>query len=186
MNTRTRTPAAAGAAATSSAPVAPSILVKEHNADIDTGDIDLGIHDKSVDLGIELSLEQIRDQLNAGASHVDSPEFKGFAETLAFMEERVLVRVATSTEPHAEKIVEVYNNGVPQFFVRGQWVIARRKYVEILARAKPFSVTTPEAMDARGNRTNRIETHNGQRYPFEMKDTNPLGAAWLNAIFMEQ
>jgi hypothetical protein len=183
MNTRTRT---AATPAASSTPVAPSILVKEHTADLDTGDLDLGVHDKSVDLGMEFSLEQIRDQLNAGAASVDSPDFKGFAETMAFMEERVLVRVATSNEQHAEKIVEVYNNGVPQFFVRGEWVIARRKYVEILARAKPFSVTTPEAMDARGNRTNRIETHNGQRYPFEMKDTNPLGAAWLNAIFMEQ
>lgn len=180
MNTRTRTPAA------SSAPAAPSILVKEHTADLDTGDLDIGVHDKSVDLGMDMTLEQIRDQLNAGASTMESPDFKGFAETLEFMEERVLVRVQTSSEPYSERIVEVYNNGVPQFFVRGEWVIARRKYVEILARAKPFSVTTPEALDARGNRTNRIETHNGQRYPFEMKDSNPKGAAWLNAIFMER
>lgn len=167
MNTRTRTVAT---------PV---------KADVDTTNIDVGTLDKSIELTADMTIEELRDQLNAGHGHVDSAMFKDFQESLAFMEEKVLVRVLPSAEPNAEKIVEVWNNGIPQRFIRDEWVVCKRKYVEVLARAKPFSVTTPESLDARGDKTRRIDTHNGQRYPFEMKDPNPKGAAWLNAIYME-
>src|SRR5437868_7064057 len=160
--TKTRTPAA---------PNASNIIIKPDTA-TDTGDMDLGGMDKSIDMSGTLSIEELRDQLNAGAGHVDSADFKGFAETLAFMEEKVLVRVLSSSEPHAEKIVEVWNDGVPQRFIRDEWVVAKRKYVEVLARALPFSVTTPEAFDARGDKTRRLDIHHGQRYPFEMNDPN--------------
>lgn len=190
MNTRTRTAtaaaAAAAAASTTSTPAAPQVIIGKDKADFDTGDVDMGVHDVSIELGAELSLEEMRDQLNAGIGAVDMPQFAGHLETLAFMEERVLVRVHETTEPHAEKFIEVYNDGKLQIFVRGEWIIAKRKYVEVLARAKPFSVTTPEAVDGRGNATRRIDRHVGQRYQFEMRDKNPKGAAWLNAIMMEQ
>lgn len=176
--TRTRTPAAA--------PEAPSILLKQHSADLDTGDIDVGVLDKSIELGGTMTIEEMRDALNKGHSpDVDSPEFKNYAETMAYMEEKVLVRVLPSSEPNAEMIVEVWNDGVPQRFVRDQWVVAKRKFVEVLARALPYSVTTPEALDGRGDKTRRIDIHNGQRYPFEMKDPNNAskGAAWLHSLF---
>lgn len=179
MNTRTRTPAA---------PAAPSIHVKNGpTAHVATEDIDVGIHDRSIDLSSTISIEDLRDQLNAGAGNADSPMFLNFAETLAYMEERVLVRVQTSSEPHAEKIIEVWNDGIPQRFIRGEWVVAKRKFVEVLARATPFSVSTPEGLDGRGDKTRRLETHNGQRYPFEFNDPNnqAKGMAWLNGIYAE-
>ena len=173
MNTRTR-----GQAVT---PVAQDIA-----ADIDTTDIDIGSLDKSIDLDTSMSLEELRDSLNAGSGHIDAVGFKDFAENIAFMEEKVLVRVQPSSEPHAERIAETWNNGTPQFFVRDEWVIARRKFVEVLARALPYSLTTPESLDGRGDKTRRIDIHHGQRFPFEMKDTNPMGAAWLNRLYMER
>lgn len=169
MNTRTRTPA----------------VTKEHKAGIDTADLDIGAHDKSIELSGDMSIEELRDSLNAGSGHVDSEDFKGHAEALIFLEQKVLVRVMPSSEVGTEKIVEVFNNGTPQRFIRGEWVITKRKFVEVLARALPFSVTTPEALDGRGDKTRRINVLNGQRFPFEMKDPDPQGYAWLQNLYAQ-
>jgi hypothetical protein len=142
--------------------------------------------DKSIGLGMDMSLEELRDALNATVSQsMDDPHLKKFMADAAFMEEQVLVRVAPSSSKDDPKIVEVWNDGRPQRMIRGEWTIVRRKYVEVLARAKPFGVTTPETIDANGDRTTRIDTHNGTMYPFEMRDKNPIGPAWLARILAE-
>jgi hypothetical protein len=176
MNTRNRTPALSGAAA--------DMLVGTHGTDTLTAD--LGGLDKSITLDHEQSLDDLRDSLNARvSSDVNDPHFKKFTQDSAFMEEQVLVRIHPSTDKAATKIVEVWNNGTPQRFIRGEFVIARRKYVEVLARAKPFSVTTPEIVDGNGDRTTRIDTSTGLLYPFEMQDRNPIGQAWLQSVLQE-
>jgi hypothetical protein len=148
--------------------------------------IDQGHLDKSIGLGMETSLEELRDSLNAVVSHsIDDPHLKKYMADAGFMEEQVLVRVAASSNLDDPKIVEVWNDGRPQRLIRGEWVIVRRKFVEVLARAKPFGVTTPEIIDANGDRTTRIDTHNGNMYPFEMRDRNPIGQAWLARILSE-
>lgn len=152
----------------------------------DTNDIDVGGMDKSITLEADMTIEQLRDSLNASVSHdVNDPGLRKFAADSAFMEEKVLVRVNPSADPGAMRIVESWCNGVPQRFVRGEWVVAKRMFVEVLARAKPFSVTTPEHVDGNGDRTNRIDTHAGQLYPFEMQDRNPVGQRWLQQILQE-
>jgi hypothetical protein len=152
----------------------------------DTLDADLDMHDRSITLDQDMSLEDLRDSLNSTVSMSPTdPHFQRFAADATFMEEQVLVRVLPSSEQNAEKIVEVWNNGRPQRFIRGEWVIARRKYVEVLARAKPFSVATPEITDGNGDRTTKIDLNHGLRYPFEMRDKNPIGNAWLNNILSQ-
>lgn len=152
----------------------------------DTQEMDLGVQDRQITLEGDMSIEELRDSLNARVTlDVGTPDFKDHAENLAFMEERVLVRVMESADKNAEKIVEVFNDGVPQRFVRGQWQIAKRKFVEVLARAKPFSVQTPEMTDGNGNRTTAINVSHGLRYPFEMRDDNPRGQAWLQGVIQE-
>jgi hypothetical protein len=152
----------------------------------DSFDADLGGLDRSITLEHDLSLEELRDNLNATVSmSSNDPAFKKFTADSAFMEEQVLVRVLPSADQNAEKIVDVYNDGRPQRFIRGEWTIARRKYVEVLARAKPFSVATPEITDGNGDRTTKIDINHGMRYPFEMRDKNPIGQAWLNDILSQ-
>lgn len=142
--------------------------------------------DREISLGVELSLEELRDQLNKpGTIDIDSRDFKTLADELEFMNEKVLVRIAESSDKHAEKVINVFNDGVPQRFVRGEWTIARRKYVEVLARSKPFSVSTPETVDGNGDRTTAIRTTVGLMYPFEMNDRNPRGNAWLQRVLAE-
>lgn len=153
---------------------------------VDSEDIDLGHLDKSIGLGADMSIEELRDSLNARVSaSMDDPILHDYVAATAFMEERVLVRVAPSANQDDPKIVEVWNNGTPQRMVRGEWTIVRRKYVEVLARSKPFNVTTPEYTDAKGDRATKIDTHNATMYPFEMRDSNPLGQPWLGRILSE-
>lgn len=136
--------------------------------------------DKSADGDAEQTLEQMRDSLNANVSYdLNDPALKKFISDTAFMEEEVLVRVATTTDPNALKLVEVWCNGTPQRFIRGEFVIAKRKYVAVLAQAKPFAIDTPEYVDANGDRATKIQKTYGDLYPFEMRDRNPKGDAWL-------
>jgi hypothetical protein len=134
----------------------------------------------------DTTLEELRDSLNNSVSmDMNDPHLRKFIADNAFMEEPVLVRVLPSTDPNAEHLVDVYNNGTPQRFPRGTWVIAKRKFVEVLARAKPFSVQTPEYVDPNGDRATRIDRSTALRYPFEMRDRNPVGEAWLSSIISE-
>ena len=152
----------------------------------DSQDADIDLHDRSITLDNEMTLEELRDSLNAVVSmNTSDPAFLKFTSDAAFMEEQVLVRVLPSSDQNAEKIVEVFNDGRPQRFIRGKWTIARRKYVEVLARAKPFSVATPEITDGNGDRTTKIDITSGLRYPFEMRDENPIGQHWLNDVLSQ-
>lgn len=175
MNTKTRTQN-----------LTPAIHVKEGGKAIDTNDTDQGGLDKSIVLEGDMSLEDLRDSLNSHvALDVDSPDFQKFAGNIDFMNEPVLICITPTADKGAEQVIDVYNDGIPQRFVRGHWTVAKRKFVEVLARSKPFGVTTPEITDGNGNRTTRIDVTHGLRYPFEMKDRNPRGQSWLQNILQE-
>lgn len=164
----------------------PAIHVKEGGKAFDTNDADQGELDKSITLEADMSLEELRDSLNAHvAPDVDSPDFKMYAGNIDFMNEQVLICITPTAEKNAEQVIDVYNDGVPQRFVRGHWTLCKRKYVEVLARAKPFGVSTPEIIDGNGDRTTRIDITHGLRYPFEMKDRNQRGQGWLQNILQE-
>lgn len=153
---------------------------------VDTQDSDLGGMDRSITLEADMTIEQLRDSLNSQVSpDINTADFKEFAGNIKFFDEQVLVRVLPSSEKNAEMVIDVYNDGIVQRFIRGQWVICKRKYVEVLARSKPFGVTTPEVVDGNGDRTTRIDITHGMRYPFEMKDSNPRGQGWLHSILQE-
>lgn len=106
-----------------------------------------------------------------------------YADDLAFMEEMVDVRVEESTDPNAEPVVAVFNNGQSQYFVRGKTQRVKRKFVEVLARAKQTTVNTVED---RNEGAVRLKRHTSIRYPFSMtRDDNPKGYAWLRNILSE-
>lgn len=105
------------------------------------------------------------------------------AEILAFMEEMMTIEVATSTDKFAEPVVEVWNDGRVQRFIRGQEMTVKRKYVEVLARAKPDGFGSQEFTDGDGNRSYRYPKTTSLKYPFRViRDDNPRGADWLRGI----
>lgn len=167
-------------------PAAGHIIMKDGPDAIDTQNTDVGVLDKEIVLEGDMSLDDLRDSLNnLGSVHVSDPAFRKFTQDLLFYEQEVLICITPSADKNAEKIIDVYNGGTPQRLIRGHWTKVKRKYVEVLARAKPYGVSTPEIVDGNGNRTTKIETTTGLRYPFEMKDPNPVGQAWLQSILQE-
>lgn len=105
-----------------------------------------------------------------------------YLDELKFMEETVDVIVAESTDPNSEDVVSVFNNGVSQYFIRGQVQTVKRKFLEVLARSKQTSISTKD----RSVGDVMIKRHTAIRYPFSVvSDANPKGAAWLKGILNE-
>lgn len=104
-------------------------------------------------------------------------------DSLQMAEEMIDVMVHESTDPNADNPVMVYCNGVSQFFIRGQTQKVRRKYVEVLARAKQEAVRTTERRE-QGDTV--ITKTRSLRYPFSVQyDPNPKGQQWLRNILAQ-
>ncbi len=112
--------------------------------------------------------------------------FRDKAEMLAFMEEKLLIEVHTTTDKSKEPIPCVSVNGVNQYIVRGRQQLIKRKFVQELARAKEEAITTPFAKDANGFDTYNIAKRHALKYPFSvLEDKNPRGRDWLSQILAE-
>jgi hypothetical protein len=152
---------------------------------MDSNELELPM-DREVILPADGSIHKEVAELNRiEAVHTDGVD-TSYADALAFMEEKVTVMLHEDTDPNAENPVQVACNGINQFFFRGQPQDVKRKYVEILARAKRTRVATPEVTDGSGARTNAIRQSSSIRYPFQVVfDPNPKGPAWLKAVMQE-
>lgn len=118
-------------------------------------------------------------------SGAKAARIKDKAEILAFMEEVVTVIVAPTSDPQAPGIVEVWNAGRPQRFVRGMEQQVKRKFVEVLARAKPVNYGNEEYRDPAGNQSVRWPGRMSLLHPFTVVNDTPRGQAWLKAILAE-
>jgi len=123
-----------------------------------------------------------------GKARLDPPEILVAERTvsqeklaaLAFNEEVLTVLVHDSTNPTDEQIVEVWNGNIPQRFIRGMEQEVKRKFVEVLARAK---ITTYTQRKLPNNEGYANDEHTVRKYPFTVtRDPNPRGAAWLKSI----
>lgn len=106
------------------------------------------------------------------------------ADELRMMEEQVEILVHESTDQNSTPFVEVWNNGTVQRFIRGVPQVCKRKYLEVLARAKETSVSTHESIQQNtGDRYTRIDKHTALKYPFSVvTDNNPKGPQWLKSV----
>ena len=113
---------------------------------------------------------------------IDGPSL----DAAAFMEEPVKVMVHESTDPNEVPVPYVGVNGRNQFFIRGKEQTVKRKFVEVLARAKLTRYKTEIINDAQGNVRQRMIPATGLRYPFSVvEDKNPNGHAWLKKVLAE-
>ncbi len=103
----------------------------------------------------------------------------------AFMNEPVTIMVHESTEEDEPDLVLVGVNGVTQYLKRGDAQTVKRKYVEVLARAKLTDYK--QNLDPQlGELMNRLKQRHALKYPFSViEDRNPKGGAWLKSILAE-
>ena len=77
---------------------------------------------------------------------VQEAEFKDFHETEKFMKDILTVELPISDSKQSQ-FVQVYVQGVPQLFQRGAKQKVKRMFVEALARARPYTIQTPEYIE---------------------------------------
>lgn len=143
----------------------------------DTDEMDVGQHTH-----IDMPAEGVIDRSamhEEGIEIVQNVKLDGYAAELAFMEEKIEIEVHESTDQNAQSMVDVYCNGVPQRFIRGQRQVVKRKFVSILADARQTSMKTTIQVQGE-DAVNRIDKHSALRFPFSvMRDDNPKGRDWL-------
>lgn len=118
-------------------------------------------------------------------------------DALAFMEEPVTIRLSPSTDKNAAMYFPVWVNGKGcECWINGRWVEApngyipvgvmltvKRKYVEVIARAKVDAVSTVVEGEDTDRPNNRVKRFTTPVHSFSvLEDKNPKGAAWLTEI----
>lgn len=118
---------------------------------------------------------------------VDRPLQATKAELLRFMEEPVKVVVHRTADKLADPVVEVWNGGIRQMFIRGVPIVVKRKFVELLARARDIKYEQQVYVDkGNGEAVNRMIPVIGLKYAFDvLEDRNPRGPDWLKNILQE-
>jgi hypothetical protein len=155
-----------------------------------TGDMQIGQKDD-----IDLSLDSL---VIHGESLKNLADDKELLADLAFMEEPMTIRIEENTRsdfPETHVPVMVNGRGA-EVFQNGQWLpigwlpigiplTTKRKYVEVLARAKPDAIQTVHD-DANVERPrNTVRRRTSAAYPLSIiQDNNQRGHEWLSRIMM--
>lgn len=127
-------------------------------------------------------------------------EFEGTIETvradamkrdkldrLTFMEDPVEIMILPTTDKLAPPVIELWVNSIPQRLVRNRRQTVKRKYVEVLARAKPVSYEGRVHRDPDGEVHNQMIPTSNLQHPFQVlhDPAGARGAAWLQEILAQ-
>jgi len=102
-------------------------------------------------------------------------------EALAFAEQKILIKVHETRSETEDPLPHVSNDGVNQYFFRGekQWV--KRKYVEILCRMQRTNYGNEKYINNQGDEAYRYPPHTNMEIPFQVLQdpAGERGARWL-------
>lgn len=135
-------------------------------------------------INLENTVEEIRDneEIIVESNGLDMVYF----DELAFMEEKITIRLEPSADRYSPRFVDVAVNGRIEWLEVGKPIQVARKYIEVLARAKSdtFITIAPNTNDE--NPVNMISRNTSQKYPFSViKDPNPRGYQWLTTVLSQ-
>ena len=117
---------------------------------------------------------------------VEGPDLEDQVELERFMNEIVEILVYEPFEEGEQKVVQLSVGGRNQFVPRGVPTKVKRKYVEVLARAKKVTVSANGVKDPNGEARNIVRFGHGLQFPFQvLNDPNPNGPAWLRKVLAE-
>ena len=117
---------------------------------------------------------------------------------LAFMEEPITLRISASSGnkgvPETHVFCAVQGRGA-EVMLNGKWcemtwlpigppIITKRKYVEVLARANPESVTTQHEDGNVDHPRNRAQRTTSSAYPLSIIQDSSRGAEWMSRVLM--
>ncbi len=118
---------------------------------------------------------------------LDTPMSTDHFEILKFNEDTLTIRLERSSEKNAPQVVSVAVQGVEAWIPVGKPWKVKRKFVEVLARAKKDSIET-ESKEVDGDELTRNLVHrfSSNQHPFSvLHDPSPLGPEWLTRLIAE-
>lgn len=144
----------------------------------------------------------LNDDIQHGESLVqvaaDITANEDYMKALHFMEEPVTVRIEENSRsdfPETHVPCAVNGKGA-EVWMNNQWIAMtwlpvnammtiKRKYVEVLARAKSDSIRTKHDDATVERPQNRVERRSSSNYPLSIiEDKNPRGHEWLSRIMI--
>lgn len=140
---------------------------------LESGEQPIGYTERTTNVGAgDPVLVQVADRM-------PDPE-KG--AMLAFMNEDITVRIATTTDKNADQVFEVTVNGRTELFRRGETKTVKRYFVDRLAHLKQTSYIQRDAVNDAGIKQKLMDPNTAIRYDFAViRDANPMGEHWLKA-----
>ena len=168
------------------------IVEPKYSREIHTADMPISQKD---DINLDMPIIHGEGLANV-AGDLNDP--KGIAASLAFMEEPVTIRIEENSRsdfPETHAAVQVNGKGA-EVLIDNKWVAMtwvpigialtlKRKYVEVLARAKSDNIRTKHEDANVEKPQNRIERRSTSNYPLSViEDKSPRGAEWLSRIMM--
>jgi hypothetical protein len=150
--------------------------------------VDAAAEQVGQDNPLEFSTSGDLDVSRPAIETVEGPQAMNHAAEMAFMEEPVTIIVHESSDPNdpdPNPLLQV--NGRTQYIIRCKEQVVRRKYVEVLARAKKTAYTQSMRHDAvTGNVYQSMNPRTALRYPFSViEDRSPKGRDWLRKVLAE-
>ena len=143
-----------------------------------------------------VNLDEDREELIQTVDGANAAITGDYGDELKFNEEPVTIVIQRGSEKHAPNVVDcwVQGRGAEQF-INGRWavcgwlpvgvpVITKRKYVEVLARAKHDSVQT-RSVKHEEHEDNFADRTTSSKYPFTVRNDSERGHRWLSKILME-
>lgn len=111
---------------------------------------------------------------------------KAYADELAFMSEMVEVSIGRRAERNPPPFEHVAVNGKHVYFPVEVPVMVPRSYVEVMARARPQSVTT-ESGESPGDELafNKVHRVASQAFGITVLRDTPKGLAWLRDVMRQ-
>ena len=116
-------------------------------------------------------------------THVDDPLFSEKMKMLQFNEGLIDVHIHDNADEQMPKTFEVFCNGIPQFLTHGKVCRMKRKFVEILMRAKPAKFGNVERNDpATGEKEYVYPVSKGLKFGFSLVNPTPIEQQWIAAV----
>ena len=113
------------------------------------------------------------------------PLHKDYYDALAFGEEMVKIRIERSSDKDSAQLLDFYVNGIVHWVPVGIPHVLARKYVEVIARAQPYTISADyEERHGQNPVQTTIRTATRLHSMSIIKDTD-RGHEWLTRVMME-
>lgn len=150
------------------------------------------LHSDTIKIDQKPPIVTAKDRNKGNIVEVDGDLNQDYADELAFQEEPVKIILNPSAEKNAPTAFPVWVNGKgAEVFQNGKWdeigylpvgrpLIIKRKYVEVIIRAKLDTVTTAHDDSNAERPVNRVNRATSSVHSYSiLEDKSPRGRAWL-------